>query len=185
MGLLRSNVVVSVTLFLLSGLCTSACRQEVKAPRNPAAPPAATAEPSTASAPQQVPSSVSDDPPRSVPVTTPPKEREGEKQSIRSFAVYALSRGKGVPPEAREALLEVQKLVEADQKRGVSVTLETARIGIEGETRLCVDYRDPRDGTRAYARASAIVKGIDLVNLTVESCTAATPETETQKEEES
>src|SRR2546421_10404028 len=56
-------------------------------------------------------------------------------RSVKSFAVYALSRGSGVPPTAREALRKVQALVEKDQKRGIGVTIETTRIGIEGETR--------------------------------------------------
>ena len=91
-------------------------------------------------------------------------------RSVKSFAVYALSRGRGVPPQAREALRKVRALVEQDQKRGISVTIETTRIGIEGETRMCIDYKNGADGTRAYDRVRAIVKGIDLVNLVAEPC---------------
>jgi hypothetical protein len=103
---------------------------------------------------------------------------------IKSFAVYTLSRGKGVPPEAREALEQVTNVVESDRKRGVRVTVETTRIGIEGEKRMCVEYQDPRDGARAWERASAIVKGVDLVNLVAEPCASPATNTETQKEEE-
>ena len=91
-------------------------------------------------------------------------------RSVKSFAVYALSRGRGVPPQAREALRKVRALVEQDQKRGISVTIETTRIGIEGETRMCIDYKNAADGTRAYDRVRATVKGIDLVNLVAEPC---------------
>jgi hypothetical protein len=104
--------------------------------------------------------------------------------NINSFAIYALSRARGVPPEAREALRQVQELVETDQKRGVSVTLETTRIGIEGETRVCVEYRDPGDGTRAYERAKEIVQGVDLVNLVAEPCADPASQTAIQNEEE-
>jgi hypothetical protein len=88
----------------------------------------------------------------------------------KSFAVYTLSRGRGVPPAAREAEQQVQKLAEADRERGVRVTIETTRIGIEGERRLCVTYENAQDGTRALERARAIVKGVELVNLVEESC---------------
>jgi hypothetical protein len=88
----------------------------------------------------------------------------------KTFAVYALSRGSGVPPEATEAQQQAQKLVEADQKRGLNVRMETTRIGIEGERRLCVTYEDPKEGVRALGRVRAIVKGVALVNVVEESC---------------
>lgn len=100
---------------------------------------------------------------------------------VRSFAVYALSRGKGVPPEAREALRHVVELAEKDQRRGVKVTVTTTRIGIEGETRVCVAYEDPQQGARAYERARAIVKNVDLVNLAEEPCREAANNKEEKK----
>ena len=108
----------------------------------------------------------------------------GGTKPVKSFAVYALSRGTGVPPAAREALEQVTSLVESDRKQGVRLTVETTRIGIEGERRMCVEYEDPRDGARAWERASAIVKGVDLVNLVAEPCASPATNTETQKEEE-
>ena len=90
--------------------------------------------------------------------------------ATKTFAVYTLSRGKGVPPEAREAQQKVQAMVDADRKRGVKVSAETTRIGIEGERRLCVTYENTRDGARALERARAIVKGVDLVRLVEEPC---------------
>jgi hypothetical protein len=123
--------------------------------------------------------------PRSVPPTAVPQKRpkrDSGERATKSFAVYTLSRGTGVPPEAREAQLKIQKLAEADRDRGLSVSIETTRIGIEGERRLCVTYQDPRSGARAFARARVIVKGVDLINLVVEPCTP--PASKTQKEEE-
>jgi hypothetical protein len=93
--------------------------------------------------------------------------------SVESFAVYALSRGKGVPPEARDALRRVVQLAEEDQRRGVKVTVATTRIGIEGETRVCFTYEDPKEGARACDRARAVVENVDLVNLAVERCKEA------------
>ena len=143
-SLLRGGL-VSVLFFLLSGLCLAACARE---------PGPATSEPTTSE-----PAS----PPVAVPAPPP-------APSITSFAVYTLSRGAGVPPEAREALEQVTSLVEADRKRGVKVTSETTYIGLEGEKRLCAEYEDPKEGTRAWELAGAIVKGVDLVNLAAEPC---------------
>jgi len=95
--------------------------------------------------------------------------------------VYALSRGKGVPPEARAALQRVETMVEESRKRGVTVTVTTARIGIEGETRVCFAYEDPKEGARDYERARDLVKDVDLVNLKVESCGEAAHKEEENK----
>jgi hypothetical protein len=81
-----------------------------------------------------------------------------------------VSYGSGVPPAAREALEQVTKIVESDRKRGVKVTFETTRNGLEGEQRLCAEYGYPREGTRAWERAGAIAAGVDLLNLVAESC---------------
>jgi hypothetical protein len=111
--------------------------------------------------------------PAPTPEPTPKPDRSpgtAAKPSSRSFAVYVLSRAKGVPPEAREALRRVREMVEADRNRGLAVRVQTTRIGIEGETRLCAEYDDPKDAAQAIERASALVKGVDLTNLVVEPC---------------
>lgn len=90
--------------------------------------------------------------------------------SSRSFAVYTLSRGKGVPPEAREALRKVREMLEDDRSRGLGVRVQSTRIGIEGETRLCAEYQDAKTAVQAIERARAIVKGVDLTNLVIEPC---------------
>ncbi len=75
-----------------------------------------------------------------------------------------------MPPAAREVLEQVTSLVEEDRKRGVKVTSEITYIGLEGEKRLCAEYEDPKEGTRAWERAGAIAGGVDLVNLVAEPC---------------
>ncbi|HYC62058.1 MAG TPA: hypothetical protein VEK79_21075 [Thermoanaerobaculia bacterium] len=114
------------------------------------------------------PDTASPPPAQSATVTAAPAPET--PAPIPSFAVYALSRGKGVPAEAREALRRVAELAEEQQRRGVKVKITTTRMGIEGETRVCVAYEDPNEGARAYDRAKNIVKNVDLVNLTIESC---------------
>jgi hypothetical protein len=64
----------------------------------------------------------------------------------------------------------VQALVEGDRARGLAVRIEVSRIGLEGETKLCAEYEDPRAAEQAFERARALVKGVELVNLAREPC---------------
>jgi hypothetical protein len=155
MASLKERSVWPVTLLLLGGVYSSACVH-----REPAESLPRSTTPSGA--------------PSSDPVSRQPGGRSGNLPT-NSFAIYGLSRGKGVPTEASEAILRVGKLVEDDQKRGVSVTVKTTRIGLEGETRVCVEYKDPVDAARAFESAKMIVRGIDLVNLVAEPCATPAP----------
>jgi len=109
--------------------------------------------------------------PRATPPVTPQPSRSGGGESAaQSFSVYALSRGSGVPPAAREAQQKVQELVESDRSRGVDVNVRATRIGLEGERKLCVTYADAQEAARALERVRAMVKDVDLVNVVVEPC---------------
>jgi hypothetical protein len=89
---------------------------------------------------------------------------------VKSFALYILSRGQGVPDEAREAMGRVRAILDEEKSRGVAVTVQSTRIGLEGETKLCAEFEDEAAGGSAFRRASEVVKGVDLVNLVVEPC---------------
>jgi hypothetical protein len=182
----------SVALSLIVVIGVAGCRQGTALPPREAAPAETVAHPPTAEASTSAPVPSTSAPPPTVtvdpqpppPVTStskpqPPPSPEGKP--IASFAVYALSRGKGVPPEAREALRRVEALAEESRKRGVKVTVTTTRIGIEGETRVCFIYEDPKEGARDYERARDLVKDVDLVNLKVESCGEAANKEEEKK----
>jgi hypothetical protein len=88
----------------------------------------------------------------------------------RSFAVSALSRGKGVPPEAREALKRVEAIPARDRARGIAVRWSRDRYGIEGETKLCVLYEEREPAQAALAEVRKIVEGVDLIRLEIAPC---------------
>jgi hypothetical protein len=114
---------------------------------------------------------VSKQPPRPTPPPKPEQPGGGRGGSAaQSFSVYALSRGSGVPPAAREAQQKVQALVESDRSRGVDVNVQATRIGLEGERKLCVTYADAQEAARALEQVRAMVQGVDLVNVVVEPC---------------
>jgi hypothetical protein len=92
------------------------------------------------------------------------------RKPFNAFALYVLSKGKGVPPEADEALRKVRALVNADRDRGVAVKVESKPLGIEGEMRLCAEYERADEAGRAYDKAKAMAEGVPLTNLVVEPC---------------
>lgn len=103
------------------------------------------------------------------PAAAPPVDPRGGG-AAHSFAVYALSRGRGVSDAALAAQQKVLELVEADRARGLTVDAQQIRIGLEGERKVCVTYADEREGARALERVRGVVQGVDLVNVVVERC---------------
>jgi hypothetical protein len=161
-----------VAAFVLSSLFGFACQPEAGS-----SPGKATATKAPATSPQPASTVVRTETQPAPPAVIAPPETSSTSRtadkSVPSFAIYTLSRGKGVPPQARAALRQALELAELDLKHGVRVTIETTRIGLEGETRLCIDYKDSKRGTQAYERVRAMVKGIDLINVVPEPCTTA------------
>ncbi|MGH6915300.1 MAG: hypothetical protein ACREH3_16555, partial [Geminicoccales bacterium] len=93
-----------------------------------------------------------------------------------SFAIYALSRGQGVPDKARAALAEAKAALEKLREQGAEMTLTEERIGLEGETRLCATFDDPDLAGRILQRVRQIILDVDLVNLADEPCGTDRPQ---------
>jgi hypothetical protein len=86
------------------------------------------------------------------------------------FAVYALSRGKGVPDATRAAFVQIRELFGALRREGRITRLHETRLGLEGETRLCVEFKDPRAAADALGRVRKIAAGVELLNVVEEAC---------------
>jgi hypothetical protein len=102
-------------------------------------------------------------------VTERPAAASSEPQS---FALYALSRGKGVPESASAVLAGAEEVIADLQARGAQITVTKERIGLEGETRLCASFADESVAEEALERVRRLVSGVDLINLTEEPCGA-------------
>lgn len=87
-----------------------------------------------------------------------------------TLAVYALSRGKGVPDEARATLKDIRALLDAARKDGRVTDMASTRIGIEGETRLCVEFRDAAAAAALGAEVRAAARDVELLNVVEERC---------------
>ncbi len=87
-----------------------------------------------------------------------------------SFALYVLSRGKGVPEPARNVLRDARAMLEEAKQEGKVVGLKQTRIGLEGETRLCAEFTDSDAAREMRERIARLMQGVELVNLVVEPC---------------
>ena len=87
-----------------------------------------------------------------------------------SFSLYVLSRGKGVPGEARQVLDRSRHLFKRAQEQGDVKQMIDRRIGLEGETRLCVEFYDEQVADKLFREILHLSDGVDLVNVKKEPC---------------
>ena len=118
----------------------------------------------THDAPQAAPMPAPAPPP--TPMTQTPPAPEDPSAQPATITISMLSRGKGVPPETRAAYKRIRALLES---RGVS-DLQTQRIGIEGETRLCAGFHDARDAEAALDEIRKIAGDVELLEVTTSAC---------------
>lgn len=85
-------------------------------------------------------------------------------------AVFALSRGAGVPEATRGALERVRALFEVARSEGRVLRIEETRIGLEGETRLCAVPRDVQAAESLLAQARRTAEGVPLFDVVAEPC---------------
>lgn len=91
-------------------------------------------------------------------------------QMASSFAIYTLSRGKGVPEAARTLLNKSVELINALKQKGHAINTTTTRIGLEGESRFCVEFADTKLAKTTLQQVQTLAQGIDLINVVEESC---------------
>ena len=86
------------------------------------------------------------------------------------FALYMLSRGKGVPELTRDAFDKANAYLEESRQRGEVLSLNKTRIGLEGETRLCVQANDPAVARALQEEVWSIAGDVELFNVVEEPC---------------
>lgn len=85
-------------------------------------------------------------------------------------ALYALSRGKGVPDAARNRYEAAREQIKRAQADGLVSRFEESRFGLEGEMCLCVEFADAQEAEDLIRRLRSMVDGVDLLNLIEEPC---------------
>lgn len=86
------------------------------------------------------------------------------------LTINALSRGKGVPAETRDAFKQIRTLLEQQQTNASVTGLQVQRIGLEGESRLCVEFRNRSDAQATLARIRTLSTGVDLLEVVETPC---------------
>lgn len=81
-----------------------------------------------------------------------------------------LSRGKGVPDTARAAYKDIRDLLEGQRTTYAVTDLRTQRIGLEGETRLCAEFRSAKDAQAALDAIRKRAEGVDLLDVSEAPC---------------
>lgn len=88
----------------------------------------------------------------------------------KGFTVLALSRGAGVPQATWDRFSRIMALLEQARQAGANIQISTDKIGLEGETRLCVDFADPNLGGRLLTQVNELTQGIELITVSNEPC---------------
>lgn len=97
-------------------------------------------------------------------------ESDGLSPSSSGLAVYALSRGKGVPEEAQRSLAAAREMFEKLRHEQKVVRVVETRIGLEGENRLCAEFVDRKAARDARDRLTALTRGVALISIVEEPC---------------
>ena len=97
-------------------------------------------------------------------------DKHVSETSGSEFALYALSRGKGVPEPTRGALENANSLLEDARQRGEVLALSKTRIGLEGEIRLCVQAKDAGAARDLQRKIRTIAEHVELFNIVEEPC---------------
>ena len=101
--------------------------------------------------------------------TSPPTVQAGDAQPP-TLTITMLSRGKGVPDTTRTAYKDIRALLEQQRASYAVTDLRTQRIGLEGETRLCVEFRSDKDAQAALAEVRKRAAGVDLLDVSEAPC---------------
>lgn len=144
---------------------------ETPAQALPPPEPAVVPEPVQSASPKPKPT-INAKPPLRPATTTRPVATDAGKADAAPvrITIEALSRGKGVPAETRDAFKQVRTLLERQQATPAIAALQYQRIGLEGESRLCVEFRNASDAQAALTEIRKIAAGADLLNVVEAPC---------------
>jgi hypothetical protein len=89
---------------------------------------------------------------------------------LQSFALYALSRGRGLSESGQRAIADFRELLRNMRAEGYVIEVSDTRIGIEGETRICAQFASPELAGKVWMQMQRSLVAADLVQLKPERC---------------
>ena len=87
-----------------------------------------------------------------------------------AIEILALSRGRGVPKATSEIFQVITNRASAALAAGSVTSVTQATIGLEGETRLCIVFRDHLSFTSLSNEIRNIAKDVDLLQINETDC---------------
>lgn len=81
------------------------------------------------------------------------------------ITIEVLSRGRGVPRRAWEALKEVEQRITGWRQQGILLSSEKIRIGLEGETRLCLEFAEASQAQQIWRQLKERYEEVDLMRM--------------------
>lgn len=135
------------------------------------APPAAPAaqEPVT---PAPVIEQTTQPPPPAEPQAAGNEQAASEKKEPEptTVTITTLSKGRGVPAPTRDAYKQIRGLLEEQKNQAAVTNIETQRIGIEGEMRMCAEFRDREQAEYTLEQIRKISADVELLNVVEGPC---------------
>lgn len=87
-----------------------------------------------------------------------------------SIEILALSRGRGVPETTFIAFQEIMAVANTALESGSAVSVRQETIGLEGETRLCIVFRDNQAFAAIGNQIRKLATNIDLLQVNDNRC---------------
>ncbi len=87
-----------------------------------------------------------------------------------SIEVLALSRGRGVPESTFKTFQDIVAVANTALKSGSVVSVRQETIGLEGETRLCIVFRDNQALVAVGNQIRRLATNIDLLQVNDNRC---------------
>jgi outer membrane biosynthesis protein TonB len=144
-----------------------------EAAQTPAPPAEPTAPAAPAPAYEQTPQQQQPPEPSSKPQETAGNEQaapEKKDPEPTSVTITTLSKGRGVPAPTRDAYKQIRGLLEEQQNQSAVTNIDTQRIGIEGEMRMCAEFRDRDQAEYTLEQIRKISADVELINVVEGPC---------------
>ena len=72
--------------------------------------------------------------------------------------------------ELQPVVTKIREYLDAARKDERVTAMQSSRIGIEGETRLCIEFRDAASAAELGAQVRAMAGDVELLNVVEETC---------------
>lgn len=106
----------------------------------------------------------------SADVFASPEKKLNPYSNQPSIEILALSRGRGVPETTFIAFQEIITLANTALESGSAVSVTQETIGLEGESRLCILFRDEQALTKIGNEIRTLATNIDLLQINDNHC---------------